>query len=141
MSHAPFVTSVMLLAVAGCASRRAEAPQAAGPPAAVAAGLTTPEGPVIVRLVGRSHPTITVTSSPDGPRYSARGDDGRMIVRGATLDELRANHPELARFVVPAVAVHADDAGTMPDAFPVQPDARRDAPSDFLKEPAFDARR
>ena len=141
MARVAFVTSVVLLSVAGCASRHAEAPRAAAaaaPAAAVdpaaaqvAAGAVTPEGPVIVRLVGHNHPTITVTSGPDGPRYSAQERDGRVVVRGATLDELQANHPEVAKFVTPTMAVHADldDVPGTPDARPIEPDARRDMPA------------
>jgi hypothetical protein len=46
---------------------------------------------------------ITVTSSPDGPRYSAKANDGRMIVSNATLEDLRIEHPEIYKFVDPVV--------------------------------------
>jgi hypothetical protein len=105
-------SAAMLLALAGCASRQAAAPgpvaAGGGVPAGVDAGMRTSEGPVIVRLAGKNHATITVTSGPGGPRYSAREADGRVIVRGATLGELQASHPELAKFVTPGIAVHAD---------------------------------
>ena len=105
------VAFLTLVAAVGCASRRDTSPRAAATPspaapAEVTAGTRTPEGPVIVRLVGQ-HPTITVTSSPDGPRYSARSKDGQAIVSGATLEELQANHPDLAKFVRPGIAVDA----------------------------------
>ena len=102
------VAFLTLVAAVGCASRRETPPRAAAAPspAEVMAGARTPEGPVIVRLVGQ-HPTITVTSSPHGPRYSARSKDGRAIVSGATLEELQANHPDLAKFVRPGIAVDA----------------------------------
>lgn len=118
MIRIPLLIAPLVLAAVGCASRRAPAPQAAaappGPPAEVMAGARTPEGPVIVRLVGQ-HPTITVTSSPDGPRYSARSKDGVMIVSGATLEELQANHPDLAKFVRPGIAVDASMEGSSPE--------------------------
>ena len=121
----PFlVTSVTLLAVAGCQSRVAKAPKAAMAPAPEAAGLMTPEGPVIVRLVGR-HPTITITSSPDGPRYSAHEEDGQVIVSGATLEELQVRHPDLAKFVKPGIAVDASVDDASPDTLGAY-DARRD---------------
>ena len=112
--------AVLLSAGVGCAARKTAAPGAAAAtvqevPAGVDAGTHTPEGPVIVRLAGRNHATITVTSSPDGPRYSAHEADGRAIVRGATLDELQASHPELAQFVTPGIAVHADMDPTSAD--------------------------
>ncbi len=116
---------VMLLAVAGCQSRAPMPPKAAASsaPAEVLAGAQTPEGPVIVRLVGQ-HPTITITSSPDGPRYSAREKDGRVIVAGVTLAELQANHPDLAQFVKPGIAVDASADQPSPDALGAY-DARR----------------
>ena len=136
-------SSVLMVVAAGCAARQsgaltataAQAPPSA--PDAAAGQLATAEGPVIVRLVGHNHPTITVTSSPDGPRYSAQAKDGRAIVRGATLDELQANHPELAKFVQPTIAVHADAGDVVPEPVgsepvgsePVELDARREAPA------------
>ena len=138
-------SSVLILAAAGCASRQSHSPPAvaAQVPAegsdAASTQLATPEGPVIVRLVGHNHPTITVTSSPEGPRYSAQANDGRVIVRGATLEELQANHPELAKFVQPTIAVHADAGDVVPEpagSEPVELDTRREAPAG-----AIDARR
>ena len=114
--------ALALAAAVGCASRRdTAAPQAsaarapAAAPAEVMAGARTPEGPVIVRLVGQ-HPTITVTSSPSGPRYSAQSKDGRTIVSGATLEELQANHPDLAKFVRPGIAADASIEAGSPES-------------------------
>jgi hypothetical protein len=70
------------------------------------AAAEAPQGLVIVRLVGQ-HQSITVTSGPDGPLYSAQTADGQPIVANATLEELRADHPEIYRFVEPGVAADA----------------------------------
>jgi hypothetical protein len=58
--------------------------------------------------IGRPASDITVTSSPDGPRYSAIASDGRTIVANATLEQLRAEHPELYKFVNPNVITDAE---------------------------------
>jgi len=94
------VTALLIVAAAmpGCAARPASTHQAKG--------LTETDGPVIVHLVGR-HETITVTSSPRGPLYSARNAGGETIVANATLDELRAEYPEIYRLLEPGVAADA----------------------------------
>jgi hypothetical protein len=61
----------------------------------------------IVRLVGQ-HATVTISSSATGPVYSATDSHGKSIVKNATIEELRANHPELYRQINPAVCVEAD---------------------------------
>src|SRR5687767_4022358 len=83
--------AVAAVLCAGCAKSNPPAAAAAPPQA-------QPEGPVIVRLVGQ-HQTITVTSGPSGPLYTAQTDDGQLIVANATLEELRLTHPEVYRFV------------------------------------------
>lgn len=91
---------IVAVSVAGCATRPSAPTHQAKNTA------DEPDGPVIVHLVGR-HETITVTSSPRGPLYSARGSDGQTIVANATLDELRAEHPEIYRLLEPGVAADA----------------------------------
>ena len=95
-------TSLMALMLAGCAARTSRPAHA-----------DAPQGPVIVRLVGQ-HQEVVVTSGPDGPLYSARASDGRMLVANATLEELRVHHPDVYQFVEPGVAVHADLDGAIP---------------------------
>ena len=101
-----FLACGMFLTMAGlgCAAKST--------PKAVA---DAPEGPVIVRLVGQ-HQSITVTSGPDGPLYTAQTADGQTIVANATLDELRVNHPEIYHFVEPSLAADASVDGGAPRA-------------------------
>src|SRR5688572_19503094 len=87
----------MFLTMAGFGCAATTSPKAA---------VEAPQGPVIVRLVGQ-HQSITVTSGPDGPLYTAQTADGQPIVANATLEELRADHPEIYRFVEPGVAADA----------------------------------
>jgi hypothetical protein len=65
-----------------------------------------PRGPVIVRLVGQ-HQTVTVTSGPDGPLYTAEDANGKMIVANASLAELREGHPEVYQFIEPSFAAES----------------------------------
>jgi hypothetical protein len=51
-----------------------------------------PPDRVIVRLEGRDD-TITVTSSPTGPRYSL-ALDGQLVADRITLDEMRVQYPD-----------------------------------------------
>jgi len=82
--------SILVVAlVGGCAPQPAQAPSAAYP--------------VIVRLVGRNQ-TITITSGPRGPLYSAVNRAGELIVQSATLEQLRREHPQLYRQIAPATA-------------------------------------
>ena len=74
------------------------------------AAAEAPEGPVIVRLVGQ-HQSITVTSGPDGPLYTAQTADGQTIVANASLAELRVNHPEVYHFIEPSLAADASVDG------------------------------
>lgn len=111
------MASVLAAGGIGCSAGRP--PQAPAPAAAAVA-----EGPVIVHLVGR-HQTITVTSSPSGPRYTAHTDDGATLVANATLDELRADYPEIYRMVEPGVAVSARDDASVPAPEPLMVDTNR----------------
>jgi hypothetical protein len=88
----------------GCAQQ--SAPRAEAIPASAKA-----EGPVIVRLVGQ-HQTVTVTSGPDGPLYTAEDGDGKLIVANASLRELRQDHPEVYQFIEPSFAADASIEST-----------------------------
>ena len=98
----------VLVVIAGCAAHRPQKAVATAPDDVA----TAPQGPVIVRLVGQ-HQTVTVTSGPDGPLYTAQTADGRTIVANATLAQLRTENPEVYQFIEPAMAMDAsvDGAG------------------------------
>src|SRR5688572_5254609 len=65
--------------------------------------------PTIVHLVNRSE-VVTVTRGPKGPLYSATTQDGKVIVSGATLEQLREKLPEVYRRVHPAITASNDQA-------------------------------
>jgi hypothetical protein len=59
-----------------------------------------------VRLKGGEQ-TVTVTAGPHGPLYSAVAASGAVLASNATLDELKAQHPSIYRFVHPAMVTDA----------------------------------
>jgi hypothetical protein len=65
-----------------------------------------PIDPVIVRLVSRGQ-TITILAGPGHSLYSVSDREGREVVTGATLDDLRISHPDIYRQVAPGVALYA----------------------------------
>jgi hypothetical protein len=107
------VPAAALLAV-GCARRPAQpeasAVVAPAPRVAERAPTTAPSAgyPIIVRLVGRDTEVI-ICSSPDGPVFSASTKSGEVLVTHVSLEELRDNHPDLYRFVHPALVARASD--------------------------------
>ncbi len=74
----------LMFAAGGCAKSVAPAPSR----------LTAAEYPVIVRIVGRTE-TITVSSGPAGPVYSAQAGDGTRLISNATREQLRYQHPAI----------------------------------------------
>ena len=65
--------------------------------------------PTIVHLANRME-VVTVTAGPKGPLYSATTKSGKMLVRGATLEQLREQHPDVYNRLHPAITVSNDDA-------------------------------
>lgn len=94
--------------VTGC-SRQSKAPTTGR--AGAAAAPAAEEYPLIVRLVGR-HYTVSASSGPDGVLYTAEGNDGKLVVANATLDELRLRHPEIYQQILPGVATQGDGENT-----------------------------
>src|SRR5437879_1368938 len=74
---------------------------------------TSPSARTIVRLVGQRG-TITVTSTTNGPRYSASDSRGTSICSNLTLDELRRNHPAVYRLVDPTLCGEPYSAHQLP---------------------------
>lgn len=100
--HRLFVPAAVLTAVLyGCMAQHAQAPQGGQQPQTASSSF-----PVIVRMVAR-HQTITVTAGPHGPLYSAATDTGQSLVSNATLQQLRSDHPDIARQVEPTLALDA----------------------------------
>ncbi len=81
----------MVLCVAGCAGRQA------GPAPAAASG------PVLVELEGVRE-RVTVTASPDGPRYSVVAADGKVLLARASETDLSSRYPELHERIKSAIA-------------------------------------
>jgi hypothetical protein len=75
-------------------------PRPSSPPPPIAARAA---GPVIYTLVSR-HGTLVVMSGRDGPLYSLKDADGRVLVPPSTLDEVAARNPELYDDIRRAVA-------------------------------------
>jgi hypothetical protein len=92
---------ISLLVLAGCTSA-ARQPVAARP-APSSTAQEQPEYPVIVRIVGRAQ-TVTVSAGPECALYSVKSAEGKLLVSQATLDELRARHPEVFHWIQPMVA-------------------------------------
>jgi hypothetical protein len=90
----------MAMLLAGCSARQPVAVQA---PMAAPAPAAQQEYPVIVRIVGRAQ-TVTVSAGPECALYSVKSAEGKVLVSQATLDELRARHPEIFHWIQPMVA-------------------------------------
>ena len=59
--------------------------------------------PIIGHIEKRDR-TITIKSGPKGTIYSVKSADGKVICSNVTLEQLRAQSPELHEFVKTAVA-------------------------------------
>ena len=58
---------------------------------------------VIVHLASRDH-VVSITASPDGPRYTAKTREGVLLATGLTLQELQEQHPDVYQRLAPAIA-------------------------------------
>jgi len=90
------------------------------------AGSADDEALSIVHLAFRDH-VVTITSSPQGPRYSVRTTSGTLLSEGLTEDQLLAAHPKLHSHIRSSVA--SDESGSFIWA----------GRSESLIEPAADA--
>jgi hypothetical protein len=75
------------------------APSSAPAPTAARQG----DYPVIGYLEKQDH-TITIKSGPKGTLYSVKTTDGKKLLENVTLDQVRAQAPELHEFLKTAVA-------------------------------------
>ena len=90
------------------------------------AGSADDEALSIVHLAFRDH-VVTITSSPQGPRYSVRTTSGTLLSEDLTDDQLLAEHPKLHSHIRSSVA--SDESGSFIWA----------GRSESLIEPAADA--
>ena len=74
-------------------------------------GKAVPVGPIIGHLETRDK-RITVRSGPDGPVYTVKSDDGKILAEGVPQSQLLARFPELESLVEHGIA--ADDARLRP---------------------------
>ena len=65
--------------------------------------------PTIVHLANRTE-VVTITAGPKGPLYTATTKEGKLLVSGATLEQLRQEHPEVYNRLHPAITASNDDA-------------------------------
>lgn len=72
-------------------------------------GSADDEAPSIVHLAFRDH-VVTITSSPQGPRYSVRTTSGALLSEDLSEDQLLAAHPKLHSQIRSSVA--SDDSGS-----------------------------
>jgi hypothetical protein len=63
--------------------------------------------PVIGHIEKRDR-TITIKSGPKGTVYTVKTDTGKILCENASLEQLRAQAPELHEFIKTAVAGKAD---------------------------------
>jgi hypothetical protein len=83
---------------------------AALPPATPTQPSAKSDGRVIVRLVCRQQ-TISVLATSSGVRYSAADQAGHELFSAASLETVKANHPEIYKLIAPTLC-SADSAPT-----------------------------
>jgi hypothetical protein len=82
----------------------------------VESGGETASGAVIGHLQSRNHKVTLHASaaSVEGPRFTVRAKDGRVLATELSLDELSARHPELFNLYQDSVARPVDASLTLP---------------------------
>src|SRR6266550_1239221 len=70
---------------------------------AVAVTTPAPDSPVICYLEKRGQ-TITIKAGPKGPVYSAKTTEGKTLFENLSVEELRAQAPEIHKLIRTAVA-------------------------------------
>ena len=79
--------------------------------------------PIIGHLKGRTH-TITIHTSPDGPRFSVKTEDGQVLAEALSANEIQAKLPEIYNTYRSTFA--RTESGAFMDASrPVQPRSGR----------------
>ena len=78
---------------------------------ASATNAATPDFPIIGYIEKRDR-TITIKSGPKETIYSVKSADGKLLCNNLTLEQLRAQSPELHEFVKTAVAGNISNGAT-----------------------------
>lgn len=81
--------------------------------AAPAAGTATNSAYPVVGYLEKRGQTITIRAGPQGPLYSIKTAEGKVLCENLSASQLRAQAPELAEFIKGAVA---GNAGSTSDA-------------------------
>lgn len=74
-----------------------------------------PDFPVIGYLEKRGQ-TITIKAGPKGPVYSAKTAEGKILFENLSVEQLRAQAPELHQFLTTAVGSGSGKSGVVIDA-------------------------
>ena len=82
---------------------------------AVTVTMPAPDSPVIGFLEKRGQ-TITIKAGPKGPVYSAKSTDGKTLFENLSLEQLRAQAPEIHELIKTAVAGASGKPGVVLDA-------------------------
>ena len=82
---------------------------------AVAITMPAPDFPVICFLEKREQ-MITIKAGPTGPVYSAKTTDGKTLFENLSLEQLRAQVPEIHELIKTAVASGSRKPGVVIDA-------------------------
>ena len=97
------------------------------------AALADESAPAIVHLAMRDH-LVTISASPDGPRYSIRDRSGNLLSADLTDRELLASYPQLHRRINSGYA--GEDSGSF--VWAGRDEALIEPPVDSVVEPPVD---
>lgn len=112
--NALFVAAAVLLglaALAWAADKSATPtntpPSKTNPPSATASNTNLAKGrfPIIGYLEGQDK-VIIIKSGPKGPLYSVKDSKGKAILEDRTMDQLRAQAPEIHQLIQSAIAAN-----------------------------------
>src|SRR5437867_3803186 len=106
--------SLVALAVCALADDKPAQKRGAERPA-VAAITPASEYPVIGYLEKRGR-TITIKAGPKGPVYSAKTTEGKTLFENLSVEQLRAQAPEIHELIRTAVASGSGQLGVVMDA-------------------------
>jgi len=106
--------SLVALAVCALADDKPAQKRGAERPA-VAAITPASEYPVIGYLEKRGQ-TITIKAGPKGPVYSAKTTEGKTLFENLSVEQLRAQAPEIHKLIRTAVASGSGKPGAVIDA-------------------------